>query len=107
MCERLRFASREMRRGCGGDHDEFNHSNNAALARTSALNPDSANGDTRDRSGNIMGSTAHAAGGARHCKGRQNPSKGSAHSGVSMSPVCSTNFGSSISTTSTRGAEIA
>jgi len=103
--------ARVERESCGADSsdniDEFNHSKNAVSARTNALNPDIANINARARSREIIDQTAHATGGARHCRGRPNPRRGSLHSGVSMTPVNSEIFGSSTRTTSTRGAAIA
>ena len=80
--------------------------NSAASARRDAVSPDVTYAASNDRWHHAE-STTHATGGARHCRGRQNPSRGSGHWGVSMTPVCSTILGSSIRTTRTRGAEIA
>ena len=92
---------------CSSDHQQLKHSHNAASARTNPLKMDIADAGRQDHSGHMMESTTHGAGGARHWRGRQNPSKGSAHWGVSMTPVCSAILGSTNRTASTRGAEIA
>ena len=91
---------------CRSDHQQLKHSHSAASARTNTVNLDIAKPERPSRSLR-MESATQAAGGARHWRGRQNPSNGSAHSGVSMTPVCSAIFGSSTRAAKTRGAEIA